>query len=173
VISTKGKPRLDASLLFFQLLVQQLLDFVKCGKLYIRYFLLSLNTSLSQQGMAYFCVFRDYRENRKAMTLDKEQHSMDTLLNLLKNAQIGTWCKRAAWVILGIGLFQAASSFYLLSQLPNFSWPFLTLSQFLVMLRFVLDPLPSILFYFFILYTVGAIISHFTDNLAAAGHDRQ
>lgn len=85
---------------------------------------------------------------------------MNTLTNLLKDHQIGTWCKRAAWIVLIIGLVEIALTIYndmrqlgLIGQ--PFSWPAL-----LQILQFGLGYLTSVLFYFFILYAAGALVNH-------------
>jgi len=41
---------------------------------------------------------------------------MNTLTNLLKDRQVGTWCKRAAWFILAIGLVEIALDIYNVSR---------------------------------------------------------
>jgi len=88
---------------------------------------------------------------------------MDTLTNLLKDSQIGIWCKRAAWIILVIGLFEAIASQFLFPGLWGYGWP-LSLSQLLQALTLCLTRVPSLLFYFFMLYASGAVVGHFFDN---------
>jgi 4-hydroxybenzoate polyprenyltransferase len=87
---------------------------------------------------------------------------MDALINLLKDSQVGIWCKRAAWVILIIGLFQVISTF-LLSSGPWGHSPDLPLTQYLQFLVFSLAPLPSAIFYFFLLYAAGVIVNRLVD----------
>ena len=101
---------------------------------------------------------------------------MITLTNLLKDHQIGTWCKRAAWIILVIGLVETALTIYndarqfgLIGQ--PFSWPI-----FLQIVQFGLGYLTSVLFYFFILYAAGALVNRVvgtqvTDDEIEEGED--
>ena len=48
---------------------------------------------------------------------------MNTLTNLLKDHQIGTWCKRAAWIILAIGLLEIALNIYNISRQFGYGSP--------------------------------------------------
>ncbi len=86
---------------------------------------------------------------------------MNTLINLLKDHQIGTWCKRAAWVILVIGLIEVAFNFYVNSRQFSLAGQPLAPDELLRLLSISLAVLPSILFYFFILYAAGAVVNHF------------
>ena len=85
---------------------------------------------------------------------------MYTLTNLFKDRQIGTWCKRAAWIVLAIGLVHIG--FYAFTLFQQYSYlgrplPPLTLG---VVITTILSGLSSILFYFFILYAAGALVNH-------------
>lgn len=85
---------------------------------------------------------------------------MNSLTNLLKDHQIGTWCKRAAWIVLVIGLIEIAFTIYNdARQLGFIGQPF-TLTELLQILGFGLGLLPSVIFYFFILYAAGAVVNH-------------
>jgi hypothetical protein len=48
---------------------------------------------------------------------------MQTLTNLLKDHQIGTWCKRVAWFILAIGLLEIGFNIYNLSRQFGYGSP--------------------------------------------------
>ena len=48
---------------------------------------------------------------------------MNTLTNLLKDRQIGTWCKRAAWFILAIGIVEIALNIYNVSRQFGYGSP--------------------------------------------------
>ena len=83
---------------------------------------------------------------------------MNTLTNLLKDRQIGTWCKRAAWFILAIGLLEIALNIYNVSRQFGYGSPPLTLSELGQIVGYGVSIPPSILFYFFILYAVGSLV---------------
>jgi len=85
---------------------------------------------------------------------------MNSLTNLLKDHQIGTWCKRAAWFVLVIGLVEIALTIYNDSRQLGFIGQPFTLTELLQILGFGLGFLPSVLFYFFILYAAGAVVNH-------------
>lgn len=85
---------------------------------------------------------------------------MNTFTNMLKDYQVGTWCKRAAWVLLVVGIIEVALTIYNdarqfgLTGQP-FSWQVL-----LEILQFGLGFVTSVIFYFFILYAAGALVNH-------------
>lgn len=91
---------------------------------------------------------------------------MNTLTNLLKDHQIGTWCKRAAWIILVIGLVEVAFNIYNDSRQFGFAGQPLTLVELIQLLGLGLEFLPGILFYFFILYAAGAVVNHVVGTQA-------
>jgi hypothetical protein len=93
---------------------------------------------------------------------------MNTLTNLLKDHQIGTWCKRAAWFILAIGLLEIAFDIYAVSRQYGYGSPPLTLSELGQIVGYGIAVLPSFIFYFFILYAVGALVNH-----VAAGNEAE
>jgi hypothetical protein len=83
---------------------------------------------------------------------------MNTLINLLKDRQIGMWCKRAAWIILVIGLVEIVFNIY--NYARSFAGQPFTPVELIQLLGYSLAVLPSILFYFFILYAAGAVVNH-------------
>ena len=85
---------------------------------------------------------------------------MNSLTDLLKDHQIGTWCKRAAWFVLIIGLVEIALTIYNDSRQLGFIGQPFTLAELLQILGFGLGFLPSVIFYFFILYAAGAVVNH-------------
>jgi hypothetical protein len=85
---------------------------------------------------------------------------MNTLTNLLKDSQIGTWCKRAAWFILAIGLLEIALNVYNVSRQFGYGSPTLPPGYLAQIVGYGIAALPSILFYFFILYAAGALVDH-------------
>ena len=91
---------------------------------------------------------------------------MNTLTNLLKDHQIGTWCKRAAWIVLIIGLVEIALTIYNDTRQFGFVGQPFTLTVLLQILGFGLGFLPSVLFYFFILYAAGAVVNHVVGTQA-------
>jgi hypothetical protein len=92
---------------------------------------------------------------------------MNTLTNLLKDHQIGTWCKRAAWIILAIGLIEIALNIYNISRQFGYGSPPFTSGLLAQIVGYSIAVLPSILFYFFILYAVGALVNHFVADMEA------
>ena len=89
---------------------------------------------------------------------------MNKLINLLKDYQIGVWCKRAAWVILALGVVQVAFNLYTVSRNLNLAGQPFTLTEFIQLIGYGLSFLPSILFYFFILYAAAAVANHFVGT---------
>jgi polyferredoxin len=89
---------------------------------------------------------------------------MNTLTNLLKDHQIGTWCKRAAWIVLAIGLAYIGFYAYTLFQQGNYSGRPLTPLTLGVVISISLTMLPHIIFYFFILYAAGALVNRFVTG---------
>ena len=85
---------------------------------------------------------------------------MNTLTNLLKDRQIGTWCKRAAWFILAIGLVEIALDIYNVSRQFGYGSPPLTLSELGQIVGYGIGIFPSVLFYFFILYAAATLVDH-------------
>ena len=85
---------------------------------------------------------------------------MNTLTNLLKDHQIGTWCKRAAWFILAIGLVEIALNIYNVSRQFGYGSPTLPPGYLAQIVGYGIAALPSILFYFFMLYAAGALVDH-------------
>jgi hypothetical protein len=91
---------------------------------------------------------------------------MNTLTNLLKDHQIGTWCKRAAWIVLVIGLVEIALTLYNDTRQFGFIGQPFTFTELLQILGFGLGFLPSVLFYFFILYAAGALVNQVVGTQA-------
>jgi hypothetical protein len=85
---------------------------------------------------------------------------MNTLTNLLKDRQVGTWCKRAAWFILLIGLVEIALNIYNVSRQFGYGSPPLPPGFLAQIVGYGIAVLPSILFYFFILYAAGTLVDH-------------
>jgi hypothetical protein len=91
---------------------------------------------------------------------------MNTLTNLLKDHQIGTWCKRAAWFVLVIGLLEVALTIYNDSRQLGFIGQPITWAELLQILEYGLGILPGVIFYFFILYAAGAVVNHVVGTQA-------
>jgi hypothetical protein len=85
---------------------------------------------------------------------------MNTLTNLLKDRQVGTWCKRVAWIILAIGLVEIALNIYNVSRQFGDGSPTLPPGFLTQLVAYGIAVLPSILFYFFILYAAGTLVDH-------------
>ena len=86
---------------------------------------------------------------------------MDTLIILLKDHQIGTWCKRAAWIVLFIGLVEIALNIYNYMHQFGLAGQPLNSGIVLEIIGLGLGNLTSVLFYFFILYAAGALLNRF------------
>jgi polyferredoxin len=95
---------------------------------------------------------------------------MNTLTNLLKDHQVGTWCKRAAWIILAIGLIEIALNIYNVSRQFGYGSPPLPPVLLVQIVGFGIAVLPSVLFYFFILYAAGALVNHFVADTEIESH---
>lgn len=93
---------------------------------------------------------------------------MNRPLQLLKDHRVGIWCRRAAWIILAIGLIRTALAIY--SNLLSYSnipinFPGATLvPQQLILIAGNLTTLIDVLFYFFILYAAAVAIEHLTGS---------
>ncbi len=85
---------------------------------------------------------------------------MNSLLNLFKDYQIGTWCKRIAWVIATIYLVQMALATYNVTRQYGLGAPPFNSGEFLQILTFALSYIPPLLFNFFILYAFGVAVDH-------------
>jgi hypothetical protein len=92
---------------------------------------------------------------------------MNTLINLLKDHQVGKWCKLAAWVVAAIGLVNIVLQVYASVQqykafgqfgqnLPSYVLP--------TIIHLALSAVPAYIFYFFVLYAVGVAINHFVGS---------
>lgn len=89
---------------------------------------------------------------------------MNTLVNLLKDYQIGTWCKRAAWVIAVIYIVQMALAIYNVTRQYGLGAPPFNSGEFFQVLSFALTYIPPLLFDFFILYAVGVAVDHLSGQ---------
>ena len=88
---------------------------------------------------------------------------MKHLTHLLRDNQIGEWCKRAAWLIacfgaLQIVLFLLAKYAYLPNQAATI---FGTASDLASTLQTVIGYLTNTVFFFFLLYAAGGLANHF------------
>jgi len=75
---------------------------------------------------------------------------MDRLTQLLKEHQVGEWCKRAAWVIVALTVIENVIDLSFIGSQPF---------GFFGVLRFVLAELSTALLYFFLLYAAGVIVN--------------
>ncbi len=88
---------------------------------------------------------------------------MKRLTHLLRDNQIGEWCKRAAWLVACFGALQIV--LFLLAKyafLPNQAAAiFGTASDLTLTLQTVIGYLTNTVFFFFLLYTAGGLANHF------------
>src|ERR1700682_5169217 len=88
---------------------------------------------------------------------------MDTLTNLIEEHEVGDWCKRAAWVLAGLGLLNFFLDFYaLFSQNNPFNSSNTSMLPSLVaqIFRILLGSISNTLFFFFVLYAAGTVLNH-------------
>jgi hypothetical protein len=86
---------------------------------------------------------------------------MNTLTNLIKDYQLGTWCRRVAWIIVAVYLIQMALQIYNISRQYGLGATPLNSGEFFQVLSFAIPYIPVMLFYFSILYVAGAVADHF------------
>jgi len=95
---------------------------------------------------------------------------MDAWIDLLKEHQVGKWCKRAAWIVAALGLSQIVFQIYsdVLryssngNSLPGTFIPVVIAGD----LRFSLSIISTTIFFFFILYAAGVIVNQFVADTA-------
>jgi len=95
---------------------------------------------------------------------------MDKLTGLIKEHQVGEWCKRAAWIIAAIGLIEIVLTTYnLISQLQptNISYgpPNWQLSMVYAHLFPLFFTIAQLIFFFFALYAAGVFLNHFVTDM--------
>jgi hypothetical protein len=79
---------------------------------------------------------------------------IDDLVRLLKDHEVGLWCKRAAWLI--VILNTALVVFQLLNVLLHSDLATLPVAFLTTLLGYLV----TTLWYFFVLYALGAIVTH-------------
>src|SRR5947209_19506187 len=86
---------------------------------------------------------------------------MNTLVNSLKDRDVGVWCKRAAWLVVAFDLINIGLSVY--GALSQYSSAGYALTAFVLVqsLRSAFPLVPSMFFSFFVLYAAGALVDHF------------
>ncbi len=92
---------------------------------------------------------------------------MNTLINLLKDRQVGKWCKLAAWVVVAIGLVNVVLGVYTSVQQYNIVGQIgqnVLVSILLQNIRLVISLIPAYVFYFFVLYAIGVALDHFVGS---------
>lgn len=77
---------------------------------------------------------------------------IDDLVRLLKDREVGLWCKRAAWLIAIVNT--ALLVFQLLGLLTHADLASLPVALLTTLLGYVV----TTLWYFFVLYALGAIV---------------
>ncbi len=84
-------------------------------------------------------------------------------MNLLKEHQVGDWCKRAAWFFAAIGVINIVLNIYsVMQQLASFPSGSVTGAVvFVQMLGAVVSAITNPIFYFFILYAAGTVVNRF------------
>jgi hypothetical protein len=82
------------------------------------------------------------------------QMPIDELVRLLEDRDVGLWCKRAAWIIAIINTVLVA--FQLLGVLIHGDLATLPIAVITTLAGYVV----TTLWYFFVLYALGAIVTH-------------
>lgn len=97
---------------------------------------------------------------------------MDRLTGFLKEHQAGEWCKRAAWIIMAIGLIELILTVYnLISQIQmasTSSSPSNWQPSIVYGLLFPLfSTIAQLIFFFFVLYIAGIFLNHIAASAEA------
>lgn len=92
---------------------------------------------------------------------------MNALLRLLRDHQVGTWCKRAAWLTLLINVISMLLRLYILMDQvsTHFSLPINWQTGWVSILETVLSYGNALLFSFFILYAAGVALNHLVPSM--------
>jgi phosphoglycerol transferase MdoB-like AlkP superfamily enzyme len=99
---------------------------------------------------------------------------MNALLRLLRDHQVGTWCKRAAWLILLIGIIRMLMQLYILIPLVSSHFSLsINWQSWLRILDTVLSFGSAILFDFFILYAAGVALNHLVPSIGQDQEDEE
>jgi hypothetical protein len=80
--------------------------------------------------------------------------ALDDLVRLLEDRDVGLWCKRAAWLIAIVNTVLVA--FQLLGVLIHGDVTTLPIAVLTTLAGYVV----TTLWYFFVLYALGAIVTH-------------
>jgi hypothetical protein len=86
------------------------------------------------------------------------------MINLLKERQIGDWCKRGAWIIAALGLIEIVVGIYNTFQQASLSGGVPLSVVIASALQDALSTAATILFYFLILYGAGLLANHFAGT---------
>ena len=89
---------------------------------------------------------------------------MNTLVNSLKDHDVGVWCKRAAWIVVAFNLINVGLNVYAALSQYTSAGIALTASVLAETLHLGISIVPSMLFSFFILYAAGVLIDHFVGE---------
>jgi uncharacterized membrane protein len=91
---------------------------------------------------------------------------MKRFTHLLRDYQIGEWCKRAAWIIAGLGLLEII--FFLWTKYGDYQFRTSAVLSggfdLLATLQTVMGLLINIIFLFFLLYAAGGLANHFLGS---------
>jgi len=89
---------------------------------------------------------------------------LNTLVNSLKDRDVGVWCKRAAWIVVAFNLINVGLNVYAALSQYTSAGIALTASVLAETLRLGISIVPSMLFSFFILYAAGVLVDHFVRD---------
>jgi hypothetical protein len=86
---------------------------------------------------------------------------MNTFVSLLKDRQVGMWCKLAAWVVAAISLINIVIEVYTtVQQYSADTPPGLPTLVFWQQVRLVLPSIPYAILFFFLLYAAGVVVDY-------------
>ena len=89
---------------------------------------------------------------------------MDKLVDLLKDYQVGIWCKRAAWIILALTLVQLLLRYFTFFSLTNTASSSLQNVDWFSLFQVLLSSASEALFSFFLLYAAGVAVEYITGS---------
>jgi uncharacterized integral membrane protein len=98
------------------------------------------------------------------MASTRKGFSMDRLLHLLKDHEVGIWCKRAAWILVALNFVHLLLLYFPIFFSDNTHSLSLRAIDWSSLLQTLLSFVSGSLFDFFILYAAGVAVEHITGS---------
>jgi hypothetical protein len=114
--------------------------------------------------LIYVCLYQNTFDERPFLNLKGAM----SMINWLKERQIGDWCKRGAWIIAAFGLIEIVLGIYNTFQQAGLSGGVPLSLVFVSALQDALSIAATTLFYFLILYGAGLLANHFAATSEVA-----